>query len=103
MVVSYNLAIAEKEGLMKLKAITDQAFKKGYTVIGLTASGDEDKQIIKNTYNLDFDFYLCDEKVLKTIVRSNPGILLMKNGKIIKKWHYKKVPSFAEMKTEYMK
>ncbi len=88
MVVSYNLASAEKDGLAKLKAITDQAIKKGYTVIGLTASGDEDKQIIKNTYNLDFDFYLCDEKVLKTIVRSNPGILKLKKGTIIQKVHW---------------
>jgi uncharacterized membrane protein YphA (DoxX/SURF4 family) len=88
MVVAYNLATAEKEGLVKLKAITDQAIKNGYTVIGLTASGDEDKQIIKDTYKLDFDFYLCDEKVLKTIVRSNPGVLKLKKGTVIQKVHW---------------
>jgi hypothetical protein len=86
--VSYNLATAEKDGLAKLKSITYQAIKKGYTVIGLTASGEEDKQIIKNTYNLDFDFYLCDEKVLKTIVRSNPGVLKLKKGTVIQKVHW---------------
>jgi len=97
MVVSYNLATAEKDGLAKLKSITDQAIKKGYTVIGLTASGEEDKQIIKNTYNLDFDFYLCDEKVLKTIVRSNPGFLLISNGTIIGKWGFRDFPSIGDL------
>ena len=55
--------------------VVDEAIKKGYTVIGMTASGEEAKQKIKNTYKLNFDFYLCDEKALKTVVRSNPGIL----------------------------
>ena len=88
MIVSYNLLTAEKEGMKKLKAISDEALKKGYTVIGLTASGDDDKQYIKDTYHLNFDFYLCDEKVLKTIVRSNPGVLKLEKGTVIQKVHW---------------
>jgi len=88
MVVSSDLETAEKEGLSKLKAMSDKALQKGYTVIGLTASGDEEKQYIKDTYHLNFDFYLCDEKVLKTIVRANPGILKLDRGTIIQKVHW---------------
>ena len=88
MVVSSDLETAEKDGLDKLKAMSDEALKKGYTVIGLTASGDEEKQYIKDTYHLNFDFYLCDEKVLKTIVRSNPGVLKLDKGTIIQKVHW---------------
>jgi len=88
MIVSYNLLTAEKDGMKKLKAITDEALKNGYTVIGLTASGNDDKQYIKDTYHLNFDFYLCDEKVLKTIVRSNPGVLKLEKGTVIQKVHW---------------
>jgi len=88
MIVSYGLETAEKKGLEKLKAISDEASQKGYTVIGLTASGDDAKQFIKNTYHLNFDFYLCDEKVLKTIVRSNPGVLKLNKGTVIQKVHW---------------
>lgn len=95
MVVAYNLATAEKDGLAKLKSITDQAIKNGYTVIGLTASGDKDKQIVMDTYNLNFDFYLCDEKVLKTIVRSNPGVLKLKKGTVIQKVHWNDIDDLA--------
>ena len=88
MVVSYSLESAEKEGLSELKAMSDEALKKGYTVIGVTASGDEEKQYIKDTYHLNFDFYLCDEKVLKTIVRSNPGVLKLSKGTVLQKVHW---------------
>ncbi len=88
MIVSYNLLKAEKEGLSKLKSISDEALKQGYTVIGLTASGADDKQYIKQTYQLNFDFYLCDEKALKTIVRSNPGILKLEKGTVMQKVHW---------------
>ena len=68
--------------------MSDEAIKKGYTVIGVTASGDDEKQYIKDNYHLNFDFYLCDEKVLKTIVRSNPGVLKLSKGTVLQKVHW---------------
>ena len=84
----YNVYNSEKEGLLKLKNFTDDAIKKGYTVIGLSASGDEAKQQLKSDYNLNFDTYLCDEKVVKTIVRANPGIFILKKGTVVNKAHW---------------
>ena len=60
----------------------------GYKVIGLTASGDDLKQEITAAYDLKFDFYQSDETVLKTIVRSNPGILILKNATVTQKKHW---------------
>ncbi|RKE90788.1 BT_3928 family protein [Ichthyenterobacterium magnum] len=87
-IVAYNLETAEADGLSKLKTIADEAVKKGYKVIGLTASGANKKQEVKEVYHLNFDFYLCDEKVLKTIVRSNPGIIILNKGTVIDKAHW---------------
>ena len=84
----YNLDTAEKEGVVKLKAFSDEALKKGYTVIGMTASGEEAKQRMKDQYKLNFDFFLCDEKALKTVVRSSPGILKLQKGTVIQKVHW---------------
>ena len=88
MVVMYSIENAEKEGLAKLKTVTNNAIRKGYKVIGLSASGQEVKDQLKRDYNLNFDTYLCDEKALKTIVRSNPGILELKKGTILQKLHW---------------
>lgn len=88
MVVSYSLEHIDRSSLSELKKITDEAIRKGYTVIGLSASGNETKNKIKEAYHLDFDFYLCDEKALKTVVRANPGILKLNKGTVIQKLHY---------------
>jgi uncharacterized membrane protein YphA (DoxX/SURF4 family) len=88
MVVSYSLEHIDRNSLSELKKITDEAIRKGYAVIGLSASGNETKNKIKEAYHLDFDFYLCDEKALKTVVRANPGILKLNKGTVIQKLHY---------------
>ena len=88
MVVSYSLEHIDRNSLNELKKVTDEAIRKGYTVIGLTASGADAKKSIKEAYKLDFDFYLCDEKALKTVVRSNPGIVKLSKGTVIQKLHY---------------
>jgi len=88
MIVCYNLDKSEKEGLAALKTMADEATRKGYRVIGLTSSGEEAKQRVKSEYGLDFEFYLCDEKALKTVVRSNPGILLLNGGTVKQKVHW---------------
>lgn len=88
MIVAYDLASSEKEGMSKLKSLTDEALDKGYTVIGLTTSDQATKDRIKSEYGYDFDFYLCDEKVLKTIVRSNPGVVILNQGTVTQKKHW---------------
>ncbi|MFT7052174.1 MAG: putative membrane protein YphA (DoxX/SURF4 family)/peroxiredoxin [Psychroserpens sp.] len=87
-IVAYSLEKTEVDGMRKFKAMADEAQKKGYTVIGVTASGEAKKKEIRNTYNLDFDFYLCDEKVLKTIVRANPGVVVLEKGTVTQKVHW---------------
>ena len=45
--------------------------------------------IFNKLNNLPFDFYTCDETALKTVVRSNPGAIVLKKGNVIDKKHYK--------------
>ncbi|WP_411768362.1 BT_3928 family protein [Winogradskyella sp. A3E31] len=87
-VAMYNIASSEPDGLAKLKSFTDKAINKGYTVIGLSASGETAKQQLKEQFKLNFDIYLCDEKVVKTIVRANPGIVILNSGTVVDKAHW---------------
>ncbi|WP_296312282.1 BT_3928 family protein [Winogradskyella sp. UBA3174] len=94
-VAMYAISTSESEGVAKLKTFTDSAIKNGYTVIGLTSSGSDDKAQIKAGYNLNFDFYLCDEKVIKTVVRANPGIVILNKGTVINKSHWNDIDDIA--------
>lgn len=87
-IVSRDIQKADEDGLQKLKSIAEQARKKGYKVIGMSASNEEQIAPYRTKYGLDFDFYFCDLTTLKTIVRSNPGFLLLNKGVIVQKKHF---------------
>lgn len=88
MVVAYDLAKSNYEAFSKVAEATKMAKDRGYKVIGMSASSSDMANDIKNQYGLDFDFYFTDETTLKTIVRSNPAILVLKKGTIQQKVHY---------------
>ncbi|PVW16401.1 BT_3928 family protein [Marixanthomonas spongiae] len=90
-VVAYNLNKAETDGFFPVRDITNEALKKGYKVIGMSASATERTETVAERYKLNFKFYFCDETALKTIVRSNPGVLHLQNGTIKQKVHWNDV------------
>ncbi|MCK0188365.1 BT_3928 family protein [Arenibacter sp. F20364] len=88
MVIAYDLAKSHYGAFREIKEVTDRAMKNGFKVIGMSASGVDYTQKMKSEYQLGFDFYFTDETTLKTIVRSNPGVLVLEQGTIIQKVHY---------------
>ena len=78
----------------------NDAIKEGWKVIGITNPVESNEVItdLKKKVEANFDFYTTDDLVLKTIMRSNPGILILHNGKIVAKYHHLHVPAFAKAK-----
>jgi uncharacterized membrane protein YphA (DoxX/SURF4 family) len=87
-VVAYDFAKSSDEGFKAIKKTTDEAVKKGYTVIGMTAETPENRAAKIAEYDLNFKFYFCDGITLKTIVRSNPGVFEMDKAIIQQKFHW---------------
>lgn len=88
MVIAYDLAKSDNEFFPEVAKVADKAISKGYKVIGMSASSDSQTQVLKSEFNLNFDFYFTDETTLKTIVRSNPAILVLEKGTIKQKVHH---------------
>ncbi|WP_422860586.1 BT_3928 family protein [Flagellimonas sp. S174] len=88
MVIAYDLAKSNTEAFQGVASITKKAASNGYKVIGMSASGSDRANLVKKEHSLDFDFYFTDETALKTIVRSNPAILVLERGTIQQKVHY---------------
>ncbi len=63
----------------------------------LTASGKKDINHWADITGAEYPFCFTDETTLKTIIRSNPGLLLLKNGTIIRKWSHNDLPSSASL------
>ncbi len=87
-IVAYNLANTEREGYYAIKQLSEDAIRKGYTVIGLSSSAQLETEKFVNDFKLPFDFYYTDETTLKTIVRASPGIVSLDKGTIVQKLHY---------------
>jgi uncharacterized membrane protein YphA (DoxX/SURF4 family)/peroxiredoxin len=88
MVVAYDLAKSNPQAFEKVAQATLKAHNAGYEVIGMSASSEAQAADVIEKYGLGFDFYFTDQTTLKTIVRSNPAILVVEHGIITQKRHY---------------
>lgn len=88
MIIAYSLNRSEEEGLQKMADVIKKARSKGYRVIGLSASGENLKSAMNKKYDLGLEWYFSDETALKTIIRSNPGIVKLHEGTILQKLHW---------------
>ena len=88
LVIVYALEKADTNGFKAIKVITEKAIKKGYIVYGASASFTDELIIAKEKYELPFDFLFCDGTTLKTMVRANPGLMMLNKGTITGKWNW---------------
>lgn len=100
LVVSPNIGKINEEAFKALNAIAEAATKSGakfYAVVRNEGNMEQFKKKVNATY----PFYHADETPLKTMIRSNPGLLLLKEGVVVNKWHYRHLPTVGELQKIY--
>lgn len=93
LLISPHLESADDSNFGDIDMIYEYANDNGYNFYCLTASGDSAIQRWKDMTGAEYRFCHTDETTLKTIIRSNPGLLLLKNGTVINKWSHNALPS----------
>ena len=88
LVIVYNLEKSEVNGFPEIKEMTTKAIEKGYTVYGVSASFSDELTFVKEKYSLPFEFLFCDETTLKTMIRANPGVMILDKGTVVEKKHW---------------
>lgn len=84
--------------------VMEAARQDGLNAYAVIAFDDPNRiEKLRSATQSNYSFFMADDILLKTIIRSNPGVTLMKNGKVIKHFHYKKLPPYEEIKAKYMK
>ncbi|MBK7271568.1 MAG: DoxX family membrane protein [Flavobacteriales bacterium] len=100
LITAYNVEKAATGCLPAINTLAQDAFKNGWYVYGVSASGWESIDAFRHEHQTPFDFVQCDEKTVKTVVRSNPGVVLLQQGTVRGVWACGDVPVFAEAKEE---
>ncbi len=84
----------------KLIPFIQEAQKEGVRSFILAGSaGLEKRNAFKAKLGLEIPIYEADDILLKTIIRSNPGVVWMKDGQVVKHWHIKQLPDYVKAKT----
>lgn len=98
--VAYDLQKANLSTMDAVNTLADYAMNHDMNFIGLTSSLPEDIESFREENNIPFELFNCDETTLKTMIRSDPGLMLLKKGTILYKWHYNDVPSIEEFERQ---
>ncbi|HET7732924.1 MAG TPA: BT_3928 family protein [Paludibacter sp.] len=87
--VMYDLNQASEKGAKAGEKLYQQSLKTGAKFYALTASSDEDVQAFKQKTGVTYPFCKTDPTALKTVIRANPGLMIIKNGTITGKWNWR--------------
>ncbi|SDH02803.1 DoxX protein [Pedobacter terrae] len=100
--VAYDLHATNEAAIGKLNALALNATQQfNIRTVLLTSNSAQDAQAFIKKNNLFSEVFFADAVPLKSMVRANPGVLLMKNGVVINKWHYHNVPTFDQLSRKY--
>ncbi|MCH4183070.1 MAG: triose-phosphate isomerase [Prevotella sp.] len=97
LLVSPSLEHADDENFGPINILYEYAQSHDYPFYCLTASNEKGIKRWINLTGSEYPFCTTDGTTLKTIIRSNPGLILLKNGTIIRKWSHNELPNEGEL------
>ena len=95
--VAYNLTQSDVQYQPAINRLAEYAQEKGIRFYGLTSSSERDIETYKKRYHVPYEFCTADEIQLKTMIRSKPGVIILREGTILDKWAGKDVPDVKEL------
>ena len=101
-VVAWNLDQTNLDALHRInELVTEVTEAYNIRAVLLTASGTQQAEQISRELGLLTEIFYADAVPLKSMVRANPGVLLLRNGTVIDKWHYNTLPDFNTLDNLY--
>ncbi len=102
-VVIPEAAKADESFFPEINTLMEAAHKDSIMTYAIIPASEQQIKDFKARTKANYPFYTSDDKLLKTMIRSNPGVFLFKKGVILHKWHRLKLPDYAAIKAEFMK
>lgn len=101
--VMYDLTKSDIDALKEVELLINSLSEEDVTITAMSATTEAQMLRIKEESGVSFPFYFTDETTLKTIIRSNPGMLWLQEGTIVGKWHYNDFPSSEDLINQYLR
>jgi uncharacterized membrane protein YphA (DoxX/SURF4 family) len=101
--VAYDLSKTDTAAFHRILPLYKRALADGYSFICLTSSLKEEIRRFRIANGAAFSFYNADDVVLKTMVRSNPGLILIRDGVVLAKWPFRNFPSYQAVMEKFGK
>ena len=98
LLVAPHLEKASDSNFGEIDQLYEYALENHYAFYGLTASDENGVAQWREMTGAEYPFCNVDETTLKTMIRSNPGLMLLKEGTIIRKWSHNRLPDISELK-----
>jgi uncharacterized membrane protein YphA (DoxX/SURF4 family) len=86
---------ANKKGIVHIQSLIKELDTVKVKCMALTSSDSFVFELFRHDVQLDVPYYFSDSSVLQAMIRSNPGLILVQNGIVKGKWHYRDIPSAA--------
>lgn len=97
LLIAYRLDKASTTDQESINKLATYALGQGHKFYGLTATNPDEVKKFTEANNVPFEFCSTDEIQLKTIIRSNPGLIVLRNGTILGKWSHRDLPGVEEL------
>jgi len=102
-IVAYDLAHTNEDAVNRINALAINLTQNYNTrTIFLTSNAPDQAQQFAKEHKLVSELFYADGVPLKTMVRSNPGIILLKNGTVVNKWHFHNMPKYDDLVKNYL-
>lgn len=96
MLIFYDAEPSGLGGMRKINHLVDEVNTKATPMV-LTSANEQEFERFRHEHQLAVPYYFTDATVLKAMIRSNPGIMLLRNGTVLGKWHHHDVPSAEDI------
>ncbi|MDB5126956.1 BT_3928 family protein [Mucilaginibacter sp.] len=102
-IVAWNLESTNPDAVNRINALAMNLTQNYNTrTIFLTSNAPEQAQKFAKDHKLVSELFYADGVPLKTMMRANPGIILLKNGTVINKWHFHNMPKYEDLVKNYL-
>jgi uncharacterized membrane protein YphA (DoxX/SURF4 family) len=102
-IVANDLSKTNEGAISRINALAANLIQNfNMRVVLVTSNAPASAQAFSKQHHLVMELYFADGVPLKTMVRANPGILLLKNGTVINKWHYHNLPKYDTLVKDYL-